>query len=121
MKLKTGTFASRTARAWSSNRPGTYGTYGGCSPPTLAICGANGARLRANCSAVDVNAPSSSSDTHRLIANGFGVSDRISAMTAPIDSGLMPSAPNDPRPPKFDTAAVNRWDERPPNGPWMIG
>src|ERR1700730_2339514 len=35
--------------------------------------------------------------------------------------GSRPCAPNDPSPPKFDTAEVSLCDERPPSGPWMIG
>src|SRR5580700_3913904 len=78
-------------------------------------------RLRENASLLELRAPSSSIETQRFIANGFEVSERISAMTSLMAAGLRPCAPNDPRPPKFETAAVNRWVDRPPSGPWIIG
>jgi hypothetical protein len=34
--------------------------------------------------------------------------------------GLRPCAPKEPRPPKFETAAVNHCVDRPPRGPWII-
>jgi hypothetical protein len=64
-----------------------------------------------------MRAPSSSIDTHKFTANGRDVSARIAPMTPLIASGDNEWAPNDPRPPKFDTAAVNRCDESPPSGP----
>jgi hypothetical protein len=52
-------------------------------------------------------------DTHRLIANCLEVSERICAMTPSIPSGVKPCAPNDPSPPKLETA-VNLCDDSPP-------
>src|SRR5271156_7257652 len=78
-------------------------------------------RARWNAAASDVGAAASSIETHKFIAKGFAVSERISAITSPIALGSRPCAPKDPSPPKFDTAAVSLCDERPPSGPWMIG
>jgi hypothetical protein len=56
-----------------------------------------------------------------LIANGFEVRERICAIASLIASGAKEWAPSDPRPPKFDTAAVNFCDDSPPSGPWIRG
>src|SRR6267154_5723129 len=85
------------------------------------MCGERCDRARRNAAASDVRAPGSSIETHRFMANGFAVSERISAITSSIALGSSPGAPNDPSPPKFDTAAVSLCDERPPSGPRMIG
>src|SRR5229473_602317 len=114
MKLKTGRFASSNTRAWSSNRVGGYGVYAGRGAPNAAIWPARGARLLLNAFSSDVRAPSSSIDTHRFIANGFDVRERICAMTSLVTSGVSPWAPNDPSPPKLETAAVNFCDDNPP-------
>ncbi len=55
------------------------------------------------------------------MANGLLVSARISAMMSAIASGAFECAPNEPRPPKLETAAVNCWEESPPSGPWISG
>src|SRR5580658_6183877 len=55
------------------------------------------------------------------MAKGLLVKERISATTSCIAVGARPCAPKEPRPPKFDTAAVRRCEEKPPSGPWMIG
>src|SRR5580658_1667571 len=55
------------------------------------------------------------------MAKGLLVKERISATTSWIADGARPCAPKEPRPPKFDTAAVRGWEEKPPSGPWMIG
>src|SRR5579859_4251714 len=60
-------------------------------------------------------------ETQRLIANGFWVSERISPITSTIALGSRLCAPNEPRPPKLDTAAVSLCDEKPPSGPWIRG
>src|SRR5256886_17705612 len=65
----------------------------------------------------DVRAPSSSMDTHKFIANGFDVRERISAITSLTAPGVRLCAPNDPSPPKLETAAVNFCDDNPPSGP----
>jgi hypothetical protein len=65
-------------------------------------------RLRADASSPDVNAPSSSTETQRFMAKGFAVSERISAMASWMAPGASPTPPNDPSPPKFETAAVRR-------------
>src|SRR5262249_44582053 len=85
------------------------------------MCPVRVARLRANASLPEVPAPLSSIETHKLIANGLGVSARISVITSLIAEGLKPCAPKEPRPPKCETVAVNRCVDRPPRGPWMIG
>src|SRR6266566_5260355 len=95
----------------SSNRIGEYGLYFGRGAPKAARCAASGARLRLNAFSSDVRAPSSSIETHRFIANGFDVSEPISAITFLIASGARPCAPNDPSPPKLETAAVNFCDD----------
>jgi hypothetical protein len=69
------------------------------------------------CAFVRCPAPSSSIDTHKFIANGFEVRERISAMTSLIASGARPCAPNEPSPPKLETAAVSRCEDSPPSGP----
>src|SRR5580658_8509685 len=55
------------------------------------------------------------------MAKGLLVKERISATTSWIAVGARPCAPKEPRPPKFDTAAVRGCAEKPPSGPWMIG
>src|SRR6202790_25087 len=60
-------------------------------------------------------------ETQRFMAKGLPVKERISATTARIADGARPCAPKEPSPPKFDTAAVRRCEEKPPSGPWMIG
>jgi hypothetical protein len=60
-------------------------------------------------------------ETQRFIANGFVVSERISLTTSAIADGSRLSAPNEPNPPKLETAAVSLCEERPPRGPWMMG
>src|SRR5579883_2056595 len=85
------------------------------------MCGAIRARLFAKSYAVEENAPASSIETQRFIANGFLVSERISAMTSLIALGAKPCAPNEPSPPKFETAAVSCCVANPPSGPWMMG
>src|SRR5712671_2693490 len=117
MKLNTGRFASSNPRAWSSNRAGGYGVYAGRGAPNAARWPPRGARLLLNAFSSDVRAPSSSIDTHRFIANGFDVRERISPTTSLIASGAKPCAPNDPSPPKLETAAVNFCDDNPPSGP----
>ena len=54
-----------------------------------------------------VRAPSSSIATHKFIANGLDVRDRISAITSLMASGGKLCAPNDPSPPRLVTPAVN--------------
>src|SRR6266851_5331821 len=93
------------------------GLYSGRGAPKAAIWAASGARLLLNAFSLDVRAPSSSIDTHKFIANGFDVRERISPMTSLIASGAKPCAPNDPSPPKLETAAVNFCDDNPPSGP----
>ena len=77
----------------------------------------SGASERLNAVSSELRAPSSSMETHRFTANGREVSDRISAITSLISGGVLERAPNDPSPPKLDTAAANRWDDSPPRGP----
>ena len=55
------------------------------------------------------------------MANGFEVSERSSAITALISSGVREWAPYEPSPPKLETAAVSRWEDSPPSGPWTMG
>ena len=57
-------------------------------------------------------------DTHRFIAKGFEVRERISCdhVFDGCPASEM-SAPNDPSPPKLETAAVNLCDDNPPSGP----
>src|ERR1700743_2261190 len=98
-----------------------YETNPGRVPPTASICGARCDKARPNAATSEVRAPLSSLETHKFIANGFVVNERTSAITSLIAFGSRPCAPKDPRPPKFDTAAVSLWDEKPPSGPWMIG
>jgi hypothetical protein len=93
----------------------------GCVPQSASMCGERCDRARWNAAASDVRASASSIETHKFIANGFAVSERISAITSSITFGSRPCAPNGPSPPKFDTAAVSLCDESPPSGPWMIG
>ena len=81
------------------------------------MCAAMCARLRENASLPEVRAPSSSIETHKLIANGFEVSAQISAITSLIAEGFKLCAPKEPRPPKFETAAVKRCVDKPPRGP----
>src|SRR6202790_2715367 len=121
MKLNTGTFASSKTRTWSSNRAGEYGLNVGRGAPKAARWVARGARLRLKAFSSDVLAPSSSIDTHKFIANGFDVRERISAITSLIPPGDKPTSPNDPSPPKLETAAVNFCDDNPPSGPRMTG
>src|ERR1700729_564306 len=85
------------------------------------MCGERCDKARSNAAASDERAPASSIETHKFIANGFAVSERISAITSLIAFGSRLSAPKDPSPPKFDTAAVSLCDDKPPSGPWMIG
>src|SRR5215470_13351222 len=96
---------------------GEYGLYAGRGAPKAARWTASGARLLLNAPSSDVRAPSSSIDTHKFIANGLDVSNRICAITSLIASGSKPCAPNDPSPPKLETAAVNLCDDKPPSGP----
>src|SRR5476649_2101734 len=117
MKLNTGTFASSNTRACPSNRFGEYGLYVGRGAPKAARSATNGARLLLNPFSSAVRAPSSSIDTHKFIANGLDVRERISAITSLMASGGKLCAPNDPSPPKLDTAAVNLCDDNPPSGP----
>ena len=117
MKLKAGTPASSNTLAWSSKRAGTYALYSGRGAPSSARWAASGARHRLNARSSDVRAPSSSIDTHRFIANGLVVRERTCAITSLIRSGARLCAPNDPSPPKLETAAVNRCDDKPPRGP----
>jgi hypothetical protein len=44
----------------------------------------------------------------RFRANGFAVSERISAMASVMAPGARTTPPYDPSPPKFETAAVSR-------------
>src|SRR5215469_9834125 len=92
-----------------------------CTPDEslpMSRCGPQGAlRLLLKAFSSDVRAPSSSMDTHKFIANGFDVRERISAITSLIAAGDKPCAPKDPSPPKLETAAVNLWDDNPPSGP----
>src|SRR3984893_3385886 len=85
------------------------------------MCGARCERARRNAAASELHASASSIETHRFIANGFAVSERISAIASSIASGSRPCAPNDASPPKLATAAARLCDDRPPRGPWSIG
>ena len=78
-----------------------------------------------NACGIQKGASQPSIDTHKFTANGLDVNARIAPMTLPIASGDNEWAPNDPRPPKSDTAAVNaattalrvapeRWGSRSP-------
>ena len=87
MKLNAGTFASMSARTWSSNFIGEYGLKDGRVPPSDRMCGASVVRLRWNAASSDVFAPSSSIDTQRFIANGLSVIVRSSAITSLIALG----------------------------------
>src|SRR5438445_3355337 len=100
---------------------GEYGWYTGRGTPRAVRCPASGARLRLKAPTSEVRAPSSSIDTHRLMANGRDVSERISAITSLMASGSRECAPNDPSPPKLETAAVSLCEDSPPSGPWMRG
>src|SRR6266849_6471040 len=53
-----------------------------------AIWTASGARLLLNAFSSDVRAPSSSIETHKFIANGFDVRERISAIMSLIAPGV---------------------------------
>src|SRR5581483_1906032 len=117
MKLNTGTRASSSTRTCSSKRTGEYGLNAGICTLNSAKNGYTDVKLRRKSSSPDLRAPSSSIDTQRFIANGFDVNERISAMTSLIASGARLSAPNDPSPPKFETAAVNLCEGSPPKGP----
>jgi hypothetical protein len=64
----------------------TIGTAG--DTPRAAMWAASGARLLLNSCSSDVRAPSSAIDTHKFIANGFDVRERISAITSVIALGL---------------------------------
>jgi hypothetical protein len=46
----------------------------------------------------------------------FRCQERICAITSLIASGAKPCAPNDPSPPKLETAAVSLYDDSPPSG-----
>ena len=65
-------------------------------------------RLRANALLSEVPTPLSSVETHKLIADGLEVSAPISLITFLMAEGLKPCAPKEPRPPQFETVAVNR-------------
>src|SRR6266478_2280764 len=77
----------------------------------------NRSKATVECAFVRPSRASSSCDTHRFIAKGFEVRERISAITSLMASGERLSAPNDPSPPKLETAAVNFCDDNPPRGP----
>ena len=49
--------------------------------------------------------------------NGLEVSARISAIASLIAEGFKPCAPNDPSPPKLETAADSLCEDKPPKGP----
>src|SRR5712664_465142 len=97
--------------------PANNGLYAGRGAPKAARWPASGARLLMKALSSDVRAPASSIDTHKFIAKGLEVRERISAITSLIASGGKPCAPNDPSPPKLETAAVNLCDDSPPSGP----
>src|SRR5689334_9049527 len=66
--------------------------------------------------------PGSATDTQRLRLKGFAVRARMSAVTLRMSAGASGSAPNEPRPPRFETVAVSSAVDRPPpNGPWITG
>jgi len=71
----------------------------------LQGCDMGGKRRKASVECVFIRGlgASSSIDTHKFIANGFDVRERISAITSLMASGAKPCAPNDPSPPKFET------------------
>ncbi len=75
------------------------------------------ARLLSKSALLEVKAPSSSIETHKFIAKGFAVNERISAITLAMACGVRPWAPNDPKPPKLETAAASRCVVSPPSGP----
>jgi len=119
MKLKAGTFGVRAACGLIFEAGRHVRLYSGRAAPSPRD-GRQRERLRLNALSSEVRRPSSSIDTHRFIANGCDVRDRICAITSVMAAG---------RGCAHRTIRVRHsWrplpsvcEDSPPSGPWMMG